>query len=76
MSRENFAIKAKNIDGTEEYLMVSNIARFKEVPENTKEKIVAHTKVFLVGQEPVCVVEKVEELERRGSSYGIFKVVK
>lgn len=77
MSRENFFIKAKGLEGAEEYFHITNITRLVEVAEDKTKKLPAHTQVYLVGQtNPVLITEKVEELERRGGSMAVLRVVK
>ena len=80
MSRENFAIKLTGIDAAPEYINPSNIFRIKEVPAQEGEKgktgYPAHTYISSVSGEVVRVSEKVEDIEKRGGAWSIFKIAK
>jgi len=71
MGRENFAFtltKVTKDKSTPVVVLVSQVVYLE--PRDTG------TVVYLVGAEPILVMEKVEEFERQGQSLGIFKVVK
>lgn len=75
MSRENFAIKLTGLKGEAVYVNPSQVFHLTEVPEDATKKVPAHTLVVSPTGFAVQVTEKVVEIERRGGSFGIFKVV-
>lgn len=73
MSRENFAAKLTNVDGSVEYVMVSQIFRLKEVKATDKKP--AHTLIVSPGGGTVEVTEVPTEIEKKFSAYGVMKLM-